>query len=126
MPPVGPGSLPQLKNDTPKEFYQKTVARLERIQKHLDEKPRSGRVKDKVCIITGVGSLKGIGWVLLRLSSCGRRLTRYSRATSLLYAHEGARHLYLLDYAEENLPNLKETIEKKYPDVKVCGALYNL
>jgi len=27
--------------------------------------------------------------------------------------------LYLLDYAGENLPNLKETIEKAYPDVKV-------
>jgi len=38
---------------------------------------------------------------------------------SLLFAHEGAKHLYLLDFDETNLPNLKETIEKKYPDVTV-------
>ncbi|KIJ51436.1 hypothetical protein M422DRAFT_158636 [Sphaerobolus stellatus SS14] len=101
MPPVGPGSLPQLKKETPEEFYKKTVARLDKIQNHLKTAPRTGRVKGKVCIITGVGSLKGIG-----------------RATALLYAHEGAKHLYLLDYAGENLPNLKETIEKTYPDVK--------
>ena len=31
---------------------------------------------------------------------------------------EGARHLYLLDYEGENLPNLKESIERRYPDVK--------
>ena len=31
----------------------------------------------------------------------------------------GAKHLYLLDYNDENLPNLKETIEKSYADVRV-------
>jgi len=31
----------------------------------------------------------------------------------------GARHLYLMDYVGENLANLKESIESKYPDVKV-------
>ena len=31
----------------------------------------------------------------------------------------GAKHLYLVDYDETNLPNLKSTIEGKYPDVKV-------
>lgn len=45
------------------EFYKRTLARLEKIQNHLDEAPRCGRLKDKVCIITGVGSLKGIGCV---------------------------------------------------------------
>jgi hypothetical protein len=29
--------------------------------------------------------------------------------------------LYLLDYSGENLPNLKETIVSKYPDVKVSS-----
>jgi len=101
MAPVGPGTLPKLRRDTPEEFYNKTVARLDKIQKHLSTVPRSSRLKGKVCIITGVGSLKGIG-----------------RASALVYAHEGARHLYLLDFAGENLPNLKETIEKTYPDVK--------
>jgi NAD(P)-dependent dehydrogenase (short-subunit alcohol dehydrogenase family) len=41
------------------------------------------------------------------------------RASALLYAHEGAQHLYLIDFSPENLPNLKSTIEKSYPDVKV-------
>ena len=45
------------------EMYKKTLARLEKIQSHLETAPRSGRLKDKVCIITGVGSLKGIGCV---------------------------------------------------------------
>ena len=43
------------------EFYQRTLARLQKIQNHLDETPRCGRLKGKVCVITGVGSLKGIG-----------------------------------------------------------------
>lgn len=30
----------------------------------------------------------------------------------------GAEHLYLLDFQGENLPNLKETIQKQYPSVK--------
>lgn len=35
----------------------------------------------------------------------------------------GARHLYLLDFDGTNLPDLKSTIEGKYPDVKVCAEL---
>lgn len=31
----------------------------------------------------------------------------------------GARHLYLIDLSEENLPDLESTIEHSYPDVKV-------
>jgi len=31
----------------------------------------------------------------------------------------GAAHLYLLDFVPDNLPELKETIQNKYPDVKV-------
>jgi hypothetical protein len=46
------------------EFYKRTLARLEKIQSHLEQAPRAGRLKDKVCIITGVGSLKGIGYVV--------------------------------------------------------------
>jgi hypothetical protein len=61
------------------------------------------------------------------------------RASALLFAHEGpdgdplvsppalitdvvfigARHLYLMDFSSENLPDLKSTIERSYPDVKV-------
>ncbi|KAI0718982.1 NAD(P)-binding protein [Cerioporus squamosus] len=84
------------------EFRRRTLARLESIRSHLQNAPRGTRLKDKVCIITGVGSLKGIG-----------------RATAILFAHEGARHLYLADFDPTNLPDLKSTIEKTYPDVKV-------
>ncbi|KAJ7901952.1 hypothetical protein B0H14DRAFT_2669234 [Mycena olivaceomarginata] len=83
------------------EFYENTKARIQKIQSHLASSPRGIRLKDKVCIITGVGSLKGIG-----------------RASALLFAHEGAKHLYLIDFDSKNLPDLKETIEKRYPDVK--------
>lgn len=57
------------------EFYKRTVARLQQIQGQLDRTPRAGRVQDKVCIITGVGSLKGIGCVSLALDRprCGAR-----------------------------------------------------
>ncbi|KAJ6587036.1 hypothetical protein DFH09DRAFT_1245524 [Mycena vulgaris] len=85
----------------PQEFYENTRARIQKIQSHLANSPRGTRLKDKVCIITGVGSLKGIG-----------------RASALLFAHEGAKHLYLIDFDATNLPDLKATIEKLYPDVK--------
>jgi len=84
------------------EFYKQTVARLEQIQGQFTAPPRGIRLKGKVCVITGVGSLKGIG-----------------RAAARKYAHEGAQHLYLLDFDGTNLPDLKNTIEKAYPDVKV-------
>ncbi|KAH9986555.1 sex determination protein tasselseed-2 [Russula compacta] len=92
---------PALKQSaTPQEHHKRTVARLAKIQSHLATAPRSGRLRGKVAIITGVGSLKGIG-----------------RAAALLFAHEGAQHLYLMDFAAENLPNLKSTIDERYPDV---------
>lgn len=37
----------------------------------------------------------------------------------LLVPDPGAKHLYLLDFVPDNLPELKETIQRKYPDVKV-------
>ncbi|KAH9942252.1 NAD-P-binding protein [Epithele typhae] len=84
------------------EFRRRTLARLEAVKNHLPSSPRADRLKDKVCIITGAGSLKGIG-----------------RASAILFAHQGARHLYLSDYDATNLPELKATIERSYPDVKV-------
>ena len=48
------------------EVYKRTLARVQKIQNHLEEAPRCGRLKDKVCIITGVGSLKGIGCVVVK------------------------------------------------------------
>jgi len=117
----------------PEEHYKHTLLRIQKIQSHLDTAPRSSKLKDKVCIITGVGSLKGIGWDVLR----SRKVLLFSlqsRATAILFAHEGekgnpgslthwpltgAKHLYLMDLDGTNLPNLKETIENRYPDVQV-------
>ncbi|KAF9066158.1 hypothetical protein BDP27DRAFT_1331051 [Rhodocollybia butyracea] len=65
-------------------------------------------MKGKVCIITGAGSLKGIG-----------------RASALMFAHEGAAHLYLSDFDPTNLANLKESIQKRYSDVKVTTAAFD-
>lgn len=96
-----PTALPPPKV-TPEEFAKRTVERLQAIQSQLSSTPRAGKLKGKVCIITGVGSMKGIG-----------------RASAFAFAHQGARHLYLLDFAGENLPNLEETLRKEYPDVKV-------
>jgi len=87
---------------TPAEHYQRTLTRIEQIQSHLKKTSRGQRLNGKVCVITGVSSLHGIG-----------------RASALLFAHEGARHLYLMDFSSENLPDLKSTIERSYPDVKV-------
>ncbi|KAF5380527.1 hypothetical protein D9615_004514 [Tricholomella constricta] len=86
----------------PEEFYKTTTARIQKIQSQIANSPRGTRLTDKVCIITGVGSLKGIG-----------------RATAIRFAHEGAKHLYLIDFDPTNLPDLKSTIGKLYPDVKV-------
>lgn len=45
------------------EFVAQTRARLETIKTHLETAPRSGKLKGKICVITGAGSLKGIGSV---------------------------------------------------------------
>ncbi|KAF8070553.1 hypothetical protein FPV67DRAFT_1668401 [Lyophyllum atratum] len=86
----------------PEDFYKVTTDRIKKIQSQLATAPRGTRLKGKVCIITGVGSLKGIG-----------------RASAIHFAHEGAKHLYLIDFDPANLPDLKATIEKVYPDVQV-------
>ncbi|KAL0577308.1 hypothetical protein V5O48_004664 [Marasmius crinis-equi] len=87
---------------------QISLTRIQNIKNHLDSAPRAQRLKGKVCIVTGVGSLKGIG-----------------RASALRFAHEGAAHLYLVDLDPTNLPDLKSTIEKKYPDVKVTTHAFD-
>lgn len=86
----------------PEEFYKVTTDRIRKIQSQLANAPRGIRLKNKVCVITGVGSLKGIG-----------------RASAIRFAHEGAKHLYLIDFDPTNLPDLKSTVKKLYPDVKV-------
>lgn len=46
----------------PEEHYATTKARIEKIQSQLDNAARGDKLKGKVCIITGAGSLKGIGY----------------------------------------------------------------
>jgi len=92
----------RVKPTSSEQSYERTAARIEKIQSHISHTPRGSRLKGKVCVITGVGSLKGIG-----------------RASAMLFAHESAQHLYLIDFSAKNLPNLKDTIERSYPDVKV-------
>ena len=129
------------------EFRKRTLARLQSIKSHLETSPRASRLKDKVCIITGVGSLKGIGYpfsfsphasfILLTAAHTGAPLLSSLLTKvppSLVYpmlprlmlttrAHitPGARHLYLSDFDPTNLSELKATIEKLYPDVKVSA-----
>ncbi len=52
-------------NKSNEETYKQTLSRIQKIQSHLNNTPRGSRLKDKVCIVTGVGSLKGIGYVRL-------------------------------------------------------------
>jgi hypothetical protein len=59
---MAPAELKQ--SASPQEHYRHTAARLARIQSHLETAPRTGKLKGKVAIITGAGSLKGIGYTL--------------------------------------------------------------
>ncbi|ETS63341.1 hypothetical protein PaG_01622 [Moesziomyces aphidis] len=97
--------MAQTKNEQQKKAYEVTLQRLDRIRNHLDSRPRSGRLAGKVAIVTGCGSLAGIG-----------------RATALQFAHEGVKHIYVCDINDDNLPALKETISQRYPDVQ-CTAI---
>jgi NAD(P)-dependent dehydrogenase (short-subunit alcohol dehydrogenase family) len=84
------------------EAFRAMQRRLELIQRHLERKNRSGRMAGKVCIITGAGSPTGIG-----------------RASAIQFAHEGASHLYLLDFNAEHFEDFAKLLKERYPDVKV-------
>ena len=43
------------------QFVAQTRARLETIRTHLGVAPRTGKLRGKTCVVTGAGSLKGIG-----------------------------------------------------------------
>jgi len=60
------------------------------------------RVKGKVVIVTGTNSPLGIG-----------------RASAHQYAHNGAKALYICDYADSNLETHKRELASLYPDVQV-------
>ncbi|RAH61412.1 3-oxoacyl-reductase [Aspergillus piperis CBS 112811] len=60
------------------------------------------RVKDKVAIVTGANSPAGIG-----------------RAAAHQYAHNGAKAIYICDYADSHLATHKREIESLYPGVDI-------
>lgn len=81
------------------EFLKSSLARIQQVQMHLDTTPRGIRMKGKVCIITGAGSLKGIGCVKDAHCDCYMENSPqwffyYSRATAFLFAHEGKNVLH--------------------------------
>lgn len=72
------------------EHHQRTLLRIKQIQSHLSNSPRGQRLKGKTCVITGVGSLHGIGWILSRwFMQWNWPVICTSRASALLFAHEG-------------------------------------
>lgn len=69
--------------------------RLRLVKDHLAPAPKA-RLEGKVCIITGAGSLKGIG-----------------RAAAFLYAINGARAVYVCDFDGTNLEALCKELKSK-------------
>ncbi|KAG8990595.1 hypothetical protein FRB90_001695 [Tulasnella sp. 427] len=84
------------------EKETRTAARLDAVRQRIEDAPRGTKLIGKVCIITGTNSLRGIGY-----------------ASALAFAREGASHLYLLDPFDDNSTEIKESLEKLNPDVKV-------
>ncbi|POY76542.1 hypothetical protein BMF94_0383 [Rhodotorula taiwanensis] len=83
---------------------QRTLARLQAVKHHFDAQPPQGRFPGKVAIVTGVGSLKGIG-----------------RATVRLLAREGAKAIYILDFDGSTLDAFAQELEQKHRGLKVVA-----
>ncbi len=90
---------------SPQEHYKHTVVRLARIQSHLVTAPRTGKLKGKVAIITGVGSLRGIGYAFLNGST-------FVTLTCFIGVH---RHYPLLMKVGRFLPHTVEQRQQIYP-----------
>ncbi|KAG8939709.1 hypothetical protein FRC00_013614, partial [Tulasnella sp. 408] len=67
-----------------------TAARLEAVRKRIEDAPRGTKLAGKVCIVTGTNSLRGIGYEEL-----------------------------WDDPFDNNSAEIKGSLEKAYPDVKV-------
>jgi hypothetical protein len=66
---MAPAKQPELKQSaSPQEHYRHTAVRLARIKSHLETAPRTGKLEGKVAIVTGAGSLKGIGYTFSNAS----------------------------------------------------------
>jgi hypothetical protein len=101
------------------EHKRSTLARLAAIRSHIDKAPRSGKLADKVCILTGVSGIKKAGGGVGGGSSYHKNI---GQATAWQFAREGARHLYLLDLRSEGLDEFAKAVRDRYPDVKVLLA----
>nr|XP_019044146.1 2,4-dienoyl-CoA reductase [Kwoniella bestiolae CBS 10118]OCF23076.1 2,4-dienoyl-CoA reductase [Kwoniella bestiolae CBS 10118] len=75
---------------------------LQGVRSRAESTVGSGKLKGKVGVITGVGPESGIG-----------------TAAAKLFAREGAKHIYLGDYDDTALPNLKKWLESTYPPTKI-------
>ncbi|WVQ67119.1 uncharacterized protein L199_005314 [Kwoniella botswanensis] len=75
---------------------------LEGVRRRAESTKGSGKLNGKVGVITGVGPESGIG-----------------TAAAKLFARDGAKHLYLIDYDDTALPNLKKWLERTYPSTKI-------
>lgn len=71
--------------------------RLKHVTKHLNAAPAT-TLEGKVCIITGANSIIGIG-----------------AATAKLFAARGARAVYVCDYDDSNLLDLKKRLNEAHP-----------
>ncbi|KAI8455879.1 hypothetical protein BY996DRAFT_7005406 [Phakopsora pachyrhizi] len=81
---------------------QKSVDRVNQIVQHFKIREPSKKLSRKVCILTGVGNQKGIGW-----------------ATALLFAKEDVKQLYLIDLDGSSLPTLSSQIKNINPNTSV-------
>ncbi|OQD76575.1 hypothetical protein PENDEC_c004G03235 [Penicillium decumbens] len=70
--------------------------------RHIASDSVGPRTKDKVVIVTGTNSPNGIG-----------------RASAHQFAHNGAKAVYICDYADSHLATHKREIESLYPAVDV-------
>ncbi|BGP26042.1 hypothetical protein JCM10295v2_004985 [Rhodotorula toruloides] len=82
----------------------RTLKRLDQVKHHFDSTPAQNRFNAKVGIITGVGSVKGIG-----------------RATARLLAREGAKALYVLDYDGSTLDEFARELQSKHSGLSVTS-----
>lgn len=81
----------------------------------------SGRLHGKVAIITGAGPELAIGVSAITFRGSVNVHTfaeRMQTGAARLFAREGAKHIYLLDYNPAPLSRLAEALREKYPNTK--------
>lgn len=110
------------------EHYKKTVARISQIQSQFSEAPRGTRLKDKVCVVTGVGSLKGIGWGFALVSGVLGKFVDWNWLSG--WSLGDLLHLYLhgkVRYHDERLESLRNNATNdllfQAPGIYTCWTM---